>query len=109
MVAIDEDQVLISKATVFIICMDAHHNRPVDLIPLPPHSKAEPPIEPLIMICGKANQSHIGPDKYSLKCRSCQSIRHPVKDCPDSYENLTNVVDVLVTRPQLARLRFSWT
>ena len=30
----------------------------------------------------------IGTDGYPLKCRSCQSIRHLVKDCPDSYENL---------------------
>eukprot|EP00112_Aurelia_sp_Birch-Aquarium-sp1_P025637 Seg862.2 transcript_id=Seg862.2/GoldUCD/mRNA.D3Y31 product="hypothetical protein" protein_id=Seg862.2/GoldUCD/D3Y31 len=30
----------------------------------------------------------IGADGLPLKCRSCHSIRHLVKDCPDSYENL---------------------
>lgn len=30
----------------------------------------------------------IGPDGYPLKCSSCESIRHLLKDCPDSYENM---------------------
>ena len=30
----------------------------------------------------------LGPDGYPLKCRSCQSIRHLIRDCPDSYENM---------------------
>lgn len=30
-----------------------------------------------------------GPDGQPLRCRSCDSIRHLVKQCPHSYENMT--------------------
>ena len=34
----------------------------------------------------------LGPDGYPLKCSSCESIRHLLKDCPDSYENMQKKV-----------------
>lgn len=29
-----------------------------------------------------------GPDGNPLRCRSCDSIRHMIRECPDSYENM---------------------
>ena len=29
----------------------------------------------------------IGQDGNPIRCRCCESIRHVVKDCPDSYQN----------------------
>lgn len=43
-------------------------------------------------------------DGNPIKCRSCESIRHLMKDCPDSWENMKKVLDVQFTRTDKAVL-----
>ncbi|KAG1673036.1 DNA polymerase epsilon subunit 2 [Nymphon striatum] len=37
---------------------------------------------------GTKKLNPLGPDGNPLRCRSCESIRHMLKECPDSYENM---------------------